>query len=202
MPSKPSHVSVATKAIIGGVAALLLVAGTISFVLWKRRIWRYNNRVSSGRSSAMLTPFLLTHLGATHRDSAHRNGREPPRSGSPEAATANADADNPSPSSPRSSLFSQSSQFLPIGLSAKALARMRAETLGPQPAPTHPVLDQTRPQTRSLPVAAIVRRTPTSSSRFGALQSQFDRLRHEVQHLRTERFNPEAPPSYAEGNVG
>ena len=196
VPSKSSHVSIIKKTIIGGVATLLLVAGVISFVLWKRWIWRYNNRVSSRPSSAdMLTPFPLTYLGATHRDSVHRNGQQQPQSGPPEAGS-------PCSSSSYSSPSSQSFPPFPIGLSAKELARIRAETLPSHPALTHPVLDQTRPQTPSFPVAATVRRTPTPPSRFGALLSQFDRLRHEVQQLRTEEFNPGAPPSYAEGNVG
>lgn len=202
MPSKPSHVSVIRKPIISGVAALLLVAGIIFFVLWNRRIRRYNNRISSGPSSAaMLTPFIITHLGATHRDSAHRNGQQQPQSGPPGAAIANADANSPSSSSTHSSLFSRP---FPIGLSAKRLARMRAETSRPQPALTHPVSDQALSQTPSLPVSATVRRAPTPPSTFRALQSQFDRLRHEVQQLqvRAERFNSEAPPSYAEGNAG
>jgi len=210
MPSKSSHVSVITKAIIGGVAALLCVAGIISFVLWDRRIRRYNNRVSSWHSSSAmrpvsalgLTPFILTHLGATHSDSGYRNGRQQPQSGSPEAATANADAGNPSYSSPHSDTSSRSFPFIPIGLSAKRLARMRAETLRPRPALTHPVSDQTRSQTPSLLVASTVQREPTTSPMFQALQSQFDRLRREVQQLRAERSNTEAPPSYAEGNAG
>jgi hypothetical protein len=189
VPSKSSHISVVKKAIIGGVATLLIVAGVISFVLRtrKRRVWGFNNHPSSRPSSAaILTPLPLTHLGATHQQ---------PQSGPLEAGS-------PSSASLYSSQSSQSFPLFPIGFSAKELARIRAETLPPQPALTHAVEDPTRPQTPSFPVAATVRRTPTPPFRFGALQSQFDRLRHEVQQLRTEGFNPGAPPSYAEGNVG
>jgi hypothetical protein len=209
MPSKSSHDSVIIKAIIGSVATLILVAGIISFVLWKRR---RNNQVSSGPSSPAMrsvlglgiTPFILTHIGATRRDSAHRNARQQSQPGPPEAATANADADNPSHSSPQSGSFSRSFPFLPLGLSAKRLARIRAETSRPQPAVTHPESDQTRSQTPSLPIAATVQRAPTPPSMLREMQSQFDRLRREVQQLRAERSNTEAPPSYhaAEGDAG
>jgi hypothetical protein len=197
VPSKSSHISAVKKAIIGGVATLLIVAGVISFVLQtrKRRVGRFNNRPSSRPSSAaILTPFPLTHLGATHRFSAHRNGHQQPQYGPLEAGSASSASSYSSPSS-------QSFPLFPIGFSAKELARIRAETLPPQPALTHAGEDSTLPQTPSFPVAATVRRTPTPPFRFGALLSQFDRLRHEVQQLRTEGFNPGAPPSYAEGNV-
>jgi len=82
---------------------------------------------------------------------------------------------------------------------------MRAETLQSQPAvtsPVLPVLDETGPQPQSPPPSPVVatERSATTSTPLilRTLQSQFDRMRREVQQLRAERAGYEAPPSYAE----
>jgi hypothetical protein len=103
-----------------------------------------------------LTPFILTRLGATHRDPSHRKELRQSRSGSinPAEMEANAEADS-LPSSPLHSDFnSQSFQFVPVGLSTKELARMRAVNLRAQPTigvTPPPVSDESRPPSVSLP---------------------------------------------------
>jgi hypothetical protein len=47
---------------------------------------------------------------------------------------------------------------------------------------------------------AIEQRATTSSPMFRTMHAQFDRLWGEIQQLRAEVFNSEAPPTYAEGN--
>ena len=152
-----------------------------------------------------LTPFILTRLGATHRDPSHRKELRQSRSGSinPAEMAANAEADS-LPSSPLQSDFnSQSFQFVPVGLSAKALARMRAGNLRAQPTigVTPPVSsDESRPPSVSLPVpvATTEQRPAISSTVLPTVQSQLDRIWREIQQLRAERLGSEAPPSYGD----
>jgi len=200
---KASHFTAEARAIIGGIISLLLVVGIVAFILWHRR--RRHIRIISAPSSAAmrsvsgigLSPFILTHPDATHGDQVSWVGLQQPQYGSPETAGANAGADGPSSSSTHSRLF----PFVPIGLSAKMLARMRAETLRPQPPDLPPTLDVSGSRSRSLSVPAIERRAATSPPMFRTVQAQFNRLWHEMQQLRAEIFNSEAPPSYAEGDV-
>ncbi len=148
-----------------------------------------------------ITPFILPHLDAIRGDPVHRMERQQQQSGHPEAAVMNAGADDPVSSSLPSGQYSQSFPFFPVGLSAKELARMRAETLHPQSAITPPVPDETHSQPPPSPVATTLQRVTTSSPIIRTVQSQFDRIWREIQQLRAERFGSEAPPSYAEGDV-
>ncbi len=198
--TEPSHarhgVSRIVRAIIGGVAALVLLAAGIVTFLWYQR--RYNIDISSASYSSTvmesvtdtgLTPFMLTHAEATQGDPAPRMMRRRPQSRTPEAATANAGPDGPSSSPQPSGLFSRS---FPIGLSAKELARMRAVTLRAQPTITvanaHPVLNESSqsPSSES-PVAATEQRAMTPSPMVRTVQSQVD----------AERSASGDPPSYA-----
>jgi len=201
---KASHFTTEARAIIGGtIIGLLLVVGIVAFILWHRR--RRHIRVISAPSSAAmrsvsgigLSPFILTHPDATHGDQVSWVGLQQPQYGSPETAGANAGADGPSSSSTHSRLF----PFVPIGLSAKMLARMRAETLRPQLPDSPPTLDVSGSRSPSPSVPAIERRAATSPPMFRTVQAQFDRVWREIQQLRVEMSNSEAPPSYAVGNA-
>ncbi len=204
---KASHFTAEARAIIGGIIGLLLVVGIVAFVLWHRR--RRRIRIISAPSSAAmrsvsgigLSPFILTHPDATHGDQVSWMGLQQPQSGSPEAVGANAGADGPSSSSTHPAAYSRSFPFVPIGLSAKMLARMRAETLRPQPPDLPPTLDASGSRSPSPSGPASERRAAASPPMFRTVQAQFNRLWHEMQQLRAEVFNSEAPPSYAEGDV-
>jgi len=113
----------------------------------------------------------------------------------------NADGHDPYSSSLPPGLYSQPFPFDPIGLSAKELARIRAETLHSRPAVTHPESDESPSPPPSLPVATTEQRAMTSSPMFRTLQSQVDRLWREMRQLRAERSDSEAPPTYAESEV-
>jgi hypothetical protein len=210
-PPKASLVGAVARAIGGGAAALLLVAAIVTFVLCRRRRRSYR-RFSGDSSSAMRpvsrigpAPFVLTRLGATRRDPSHQPELRQSRSGSinPAEMAANAEADS-LPSSPLHSDFnSQPLQFVPVGLSAKELAQMRAGNLRAQAAqPTTPsVLDESRPPSgvsSPAPVATTEQRLGTSSTALLTVQSQLDRIWREIQQLRAERLGSEAPPSYGD----
>ena len=201
---KASHFTTEARAIIGGtIIGLLLVVGIVAFILWHRR--RRHIRVISAPSSAAmrsvsgigLSPFIPTHPDATHGDQVSWVGLQPPQYGSPETAG----ADGPSSSSTHSATYSRLFPFVPIGLSAKMLAHMRTETLRPQPPDFPPTLDASGSRSPSPSVPASERRAATSPPMFRTAQAQFNRLWHEMQQLRAEVFNSEAPPSYAEGDV-
>jgi len=203
---KASHFSTEVRAIIGGITGLLLVVGIVAFIFWHRRR-RHIRQISAPSSSAMqsvsgigLTPFTLTHPDATHGDQMSWMGLQQPQSGSPEAVGANADADGP-PSSIHPASYSTLSPFVPVGLSAKMLARMRAETLRPQPPDFPPTSDVSGSPSPSPSVPTIERTAATSPPMFRTVQGQFDRLWREIQQLRAEIFNSEAPPSYAVGDA-
>jgi len=202
---KASHFTAEARAIIGGITGLLLVV--VAFVLWHRRR-RHIRQISAPSSSAMrsasgigLTPFILTHPDATHGDQLSWMGLQQPQSGSPGVVGANADANGPSSSSAHSATYLRLFPFVPIGLSAKVLARMRAETLRPQLPDSPPTLDVSGLQSPSPSVPASERRAAASPPMFRTVHAQFDRLWREIQHLRAEIFNSEAPPSYGEGNA-
>jgi len=208
-PPTSSHFAAEARVIVGGIMGLLLVVGIVAFIFWRR--WRRHIRIISAPSSTAmrsasgigLTPFILTHPDATHGDQASWVGLQRPQSGSPEAVGANADADGPSSSSIPST-NSGPFPFIPIGLSAKMLACMRAETSQasrPRPIYRPPTLDVSGSQSPPPSVPAIERRPATSLPMFRTMHARFDHLWREMQQLRAEVFNSEAPPSYAEGNA-
>ena len=186
---------------------LLLVIGIVAFILWRRRR-HHIRKIFAPSSTAMrsvsgigLTPFILTHPDATHGDQVPWIGLQQPQFGSPGAVGTNADADRPSSSSTHPATHSRLFPSIPIGLSAKILARMRAETLRPRPLYLPPTLEGSGSQSPPPSVPAIERRAATSPPMFRTMHARFDRLWREMQQLRAEVFNSEAPPSYAEGNV-
>jgi len=203
--SKASHFATEVGAIIGGITGLLMVVGIVAFILWHRRR-RHIVILSSRSSTAMrsasvigLTPFVLTHQDATHGDQMFWTDGQQPQYGYPEAAGANADANGSSSSSTHSVTYSN--PFVPIGSSAKMLARMRAEPLRPQPPDYPPTSDVNGSRSPSPSVPAIEHRAATSPPMFRTVQAQFDRVWREIQQLRAEMFHSEAPPSYAVGDA-
>ena len=204
--TRASHFAAEARVIIGGLFGTLLVVGIGAFILWRRRS-RHIRKNSSPSSTAMrsvsgigLTPLILTHPDATHADQASWICLQQPQSGSPEAVGANADADGPS-SSADSATHSRPSPSIPIGSSAKVLARMRAENLRPRLPYLPPTSEESGSQSPPPSVPAVERRAATSSPMFRTMHARFDRLWREMQQLRAEVFNSEAPPSYAEGNA-
>ena len=171
------HAASVAKPVAGAVTALLLVTGILAFILWRRR--RSNIGESPATSSAAslpvrgieLTPFTPRHLNETHGNAEPWMEWQEPLSG---------------PRSP---------SFVPVGLTSKELARIRAET-----AVTLPDSDESRSQPLSLPVVASGL-AATSSPIIRAEESQLDRLWREIHQFTTERLRSEAPPSYTEGNV-
>ena len=138
-----------------------------------------------------------------------------PQSGQPAGASVVPDVHEPplAPLTPQRRPPSPSMSSAPIGLSAKELARLRAETLRSQQIPVHhdesiepqqfepvtvtapPVVttDSTDSDSESEQDAAI----PPSENR--ELRTVVESLQREVQRLREERFD--APPSYTEGGT-
>jgi len=181
-PQRPHAASVA-KPVIGAVAALLLVIGILAFILWHRR--RSNIGESPATSIAgmspvqgiVLTPFTPGYLNETHGlgDAEPWMEWQGPQSG---------------PRSP---------SFVPVGLTSKELARIRAETAHSQPAVTILDSDESHSQHLSSPVAASELEAATSSPIIPTEQTQLDRVWHEIHQFLTERRRSEAPPSYTEG---
>jgi len=194
---KTSHIGVVARAVISTIAALVLLAAVILVFIWYRR--RHNIRRSSVFSSGAMetvsgvevTPFVSSRPEITHGDPMTGTGWQQPQSGLPATVATDADAYSSS-----SGLHSQSPTSVPVGLSAKELARMRAENLRSRPAiGTIPVPSQSP---SSPAMATEQRESSTSPPLFRTLQSQVDRLWREMRQLRAERSGSEAPPSYAE----
>ena len=209
---KTSHVSVAARAIISTIAALVLIGAVILVFIWYRR--RYNtiggsSVFSSGVMEAAsgsrveVTPFVSSHE-MTHGGPMTRTGWDQPQSGLSATAVTYADAHDPY--SAPSGLHPQPPGSVPVGLSDKGLARIRAENLRSEPA-IHTITvalpgDASRSQSPSIPATPTEQRgPPTSQPLFRTLQSQVDRLWREMRQLRAERLGSEAPPSYAENDV-
>ena len=115
----------------------LLVVRIVAFIRWHRRR-RHIHQTSAPSSTAMrsvsgigLTSFTLTHpdAAATHGDRVSWMTLQQLRSGSPEAVGANVDADGTFLINRPSHISEIIPIFVPVGLSAKMLARMRVETL-------------------------------------------------------------------------
>jgi len=204
---KTSHVGVVARAVISTVAALILLAAVILGFIWYRR--RYNDRRSSAFSRGIMesasgvevTPFVSSRPEMTHGDPMTGTVWQQPQSGLP--ATVATDADAHDPYSSRPGLHSQSPASIPVGLSDKELARMRAENQLSRPAIDTVTVDlpgdASGSQSPSFPATVTEQRgSPTSLPLFRTLQSQVDRLWREMRQLRAERLGSEAPPSYAE----
>ena len=156
-----------------------MVVCVVAFILWHRR--RRHTSILSARSrTAMrpasaigLTPFILTHQDATHGDQMFWTDGQQPQYGSPESAGENADANGPSSSSTHPATHSRLLPFVPIGLSAKMLARMRAEPLRPQPPADHPPTSDVNGSPSPSPSGpAVEQRAATSPPMFRTVHLQ------------------------------
>ena len=191
---KASHFATKVGAIIGGITGLLMVVGVVAFIRWYRR--RRQIRVLPARSSTAmrsasgigLTPFIPTSW---------MDGQQP-QYGSPEAVGANADANRPPSSSAHSTAYTGLFPIVPVRLSTKTLAGVRAEPLSPQTPDYSPTSYVSGSRSPPSSVPTTEQSGETSPPMFPAVQSQFDRVWGEIQQLRAEMYS-EAPPSYAEG---
>jgi hypothetical protein len=200
---KKSHVGVVARAVISTIAALVLFETVIHVFIWYRRRQniRRSSRFSDGImetfSGAEVTPFVSSYPAITHEHPMTWTEWQQAQSGLPATVATDADAYSSS-----SGLHSQSPTPVPVGLSAKELARMRAENLRPRPAIDAITVAPSLPAT-----ATEQSHSSTSPSLFRTLQSQVDRLWREIRQLQVraetpERSGSEAPPSYAEHDGG
>jgi len=146
----------------------------------------------------------LARLRAETLPSTSREVLQDPQAGQPGGVSVLADVyELPlAPLLPQRRPPSPSISSVPIGLSAKELARLRGETLRSQQIPVHD--ESIEPQFEPVPVPVIVT-TDSESEQDTAiplpetreLLSAVESLQREVQRLREERFD--APPSYTEG---
>jgi hypothetical protein len=134
-----------------------------------------------------ITPFNPICLDATSHGSDSQTERQELLSTHPDAGSVLDSYSLSSTSTP--ALVHPLSQPLapvPTDLSDKELARARREALSSQ-------------NTLSPPTAVTEQSGAIQSSEAQRLQSEVETLRHEMQQLRTERF--EAPPSYTSGDI-
>ncbi|KAH9031250.1 hypothetical protein EDB84DRAFT_1676782 [Lactarius hengduanensis] len=186
-----TSLSVVTKGVIGGVAALLVI-GAIALVVWRRR--RRGHRRTSARpsfpseivSGVTVTPFDPTRP-ITTEIALHPAG---PQTDSQQLLFHRPYSPDDSPLPLRRTVT------IPVGLSDKELARLRSLANGPPSQPTdgqpsNPLLTVTTDRGELGGVAGV------ATSSFDAQRLQFENnfLRHEIQQLRVERS--EFPPSYA-----
>ena len=134
-----------------------------------------------------------------------------PQSGQPEAVSVVTNVHEPplAPLTPQRRPPSPSMSSAPIGLSAKELARLRAETLRSQQiqVPNESIEPQQfEPVTATVPVVTTdstdsesEQDTAIPPSETRELRTVVESLQREVQRLRAERFD--APPSYTEGGT-
>ena len=96
----------------------------------------------------------------------------------------------------RDSLFSSPGvAFIPVGLSDKELAQLRSNASRHEPTDGQQSDFSSAPTTdRDMLGGGVAETAPSLDSR--RLWSEVDLLRQEVQQLRAERSEPEAPPTY------
>ncbi|KAH8987985.1 hypothetical protein EDB86DRAFT_2073744 [Lactarius hatsudake] len=195
-----SHTGAIAGGTIGGVAAVILVIGTITFVWRRGRQHRMRKTVGPSFSNALMgadavvaeAPFNPTLTGTSPLDAGSQ--QQPPSNpvGVPTVPL------NPRPSSSGPPL--QSSPYtlpIPVGLSSKELARLRSRAAHVQLTPAESASSDS--QLAPPPIVTTRQGEATPPPEDRALQSEVEYLRREVQRLRVqearaERF--EAPPSY------
>ncbi|KAF8273676.1 hypothetical protein EI94DRAFT_1167505 [Lactarius quietus] len=190
--SKASQTGAIAGGVVGGVAALILVAGTIAFI--RRRHRQGELRKSAGSS--------LTGKA---------NGPNPQMTVTPFNTTlaapleAGTTSDGLFSTSEPTLLPSQGTVPVPVGLTGKELARLRSESVPMLSPPSHTQSSPSRSQPSYPPTISTTDRntvtpTPDTTQR---LQTEVETLRREMQQLRAERFEPPPsyPPSYGDGGV-
>jgi hypothetical protein len=94
-------------------------------------------------------------------------------------------------------LSSPDAVSIPIGLSSKELAQLRELANAPRPeSPDRRLSDFSSAATTDRYALGGVTTEATALPDARRLWSEFDLLRHEVQQLRAERSESEAPPTY------
>ncbi|KAH9063197.1 hypothetical protein EDB87DRAFT_1805777 [Lactarius vividus] len=184
------HTGVIVGGVAGGVGALILVVGAITFVRRRRR--QDNFRGSSFSGAAMeagsrmtMTPFAPTLTGVAPLEAGSQSGTA---------------SDGLTSSSEPLLPLSQSVAPVPVGLSSKELARLRSTAMHSPPTHTQSSPSGSQPSNPPTTISiSTAERTSTTTPppETRRLQTEMEFLRREVQELRAERF--EAPPSYGTG---
>ena len=183
--------------VLGCVAAIFAVIGIVTFVLrrhkWRRSRPRSILSTDSG-PQMIVSPFYLDSFD-TNRDSRISAEQQPLVIGEPEAEMV---ALHPLSSSPHAILPLRQVAPVPVGLTDKEIARLRAEALSsPQ---SH--IFRVSESNMSRPTSSLNAVAGSAESRFDTqrLHSEFESLRREMERLRQEGLIVTTPPSYAEGD--
>jgi hypothetical protein len=202
-------------AIVGaiiGVAVISAAIGGIVFVQRRRRQARPRSVLSSSSPTivwetgldAIVTPFnphLKSPEGAHWQDTGNPPEQQP-------LVYKNSDAEmvasrRLSSSPPAIPPLPQPVVPVPVGLSDKEMARLRAQNLSSQPPQTRSTSNVSQPQaeTSTSPANSATGPDETSSSSYDTrrLHSEVESLRREMERLRSEGLVAEAPPGYTEG---
>jgi hypothetical protein len=204
---KKQHIGAIVGGVIDGVAAIFVVIGVIFFVRHRRRRAGPKSVLSSRIGSwetgpeAIVTPFdpNLTFPEAT-RDTDITPEQQPLVGEDPDTEMVAALHSLSESSSPPAVLpFPQPEEPVPVGLSAKEIARLRAQTLGSRQSQTRLTLNVSQPEASTSSESAA---TGNASSSYDTrrLHSEVESLRREMERLRAEGLVTEAPPSYTEGD--
>jgi hypothetical protein len=199
--------------IIGGVAAVFTSIGVVIFLQRQRRRGIPKSILPISTDSCEAGPYgMVTHLNSPEatRDAGTPPDQQPLEDGDPDTEMV-APVAHRLPPPPAIIPFPQPVVPVPVNLSDKEIARLRAETLGSRQsqAQTRSTSNVSQPETTS---SAANLNTATESGEASSsynnrrLHSEVESLRREMERLReTERLRAEglvteAPPSYTEGD--
>jgi len=188
-PPASSHAGTIAGAVVGSVAAVLLVIGATVFVRRRKSAWsKISIPLVGGGSPATITPFNPNPLDTTQQGP---HSWVEQQQLLPEHSDGRTDSDTRSPSSTSAPTLPRSRPVAPVppGLSSKELARLRTEA-------RQTYVQQSSDTTQSSSTLAVntAQDGATSSSDTRRLQSEVDMLR-----LHIVRFEP--PPSYTSRDV-
>jgi hypothetical protein len=182
---------------IVGVAAIFAMIGIVTFAQRRRR-WRHfrpRSILSTVGPQMISSPFGPNSFDA-HRDSGISTEQQPLVIGDPEAEMAARHHLSSFP--PAVPPLLRQMGPVPVGLSDKELARLRAEALcSPQP---HNFRISALNMSQPMSPSNTFTESGDSSLDTRRLHSEFESLRREVERLREEGLVVGAPPSYAEGD--
>jgi hypothetical protein len=208
-------ISAIVGGIIGGVAAIFAVIGVVFFVKRQRR-QAAKSVLSSPTDSreagfhAIVTPFA-PNLNSPEGTRESQDTEIPPEQQQP-SVDENPDTEMVAPrrlSSFPPTVFPLPLPVVPVpvGLSDKEIARLRAQTLGSRQSQTHATLNVSQPEITTSPAIADTESGEAPSTydtrrlhtEVESLRREMERLR-DMERLRVERLVAEAPPSYTEGD--